>query len=71
MPCLVCNKKKELREGVCFDCAEAENIIADGTDMYDKTIESIPGYSVHLTKLKFLISKGWVFDKENPGRIKN
>ncbi len=60
MTCKLCNKTAETREGVCWDCAEAESIISDAEDMYSK---KVVGYddsmSTHLNKLRFLIQKGW------------
>jgi len=46
--------------GVCFSCADAESIIADGTDMYDQTPKGkdVPA-TTSLDKLAFLIEKGW------------
>lgn len=38
MECKVCKRTIETRLGVCFDCAEAESIIKEGLDMYDKGI---------------------------------
>lgn len=62
MPCLICKREKELGGHVCFDCADAESIIEDGTDMYDKGMDSDPVIgSVSLKKLQYLHEKGWKF----------
>ena len=52
--CTVCGGNKETRMGVCWECAEAESIIADGTDMYDKG-----NAKTAMEKLKMLIARGW------------
>ena len=31
-----CSESRDTRLGYCFSCAEAESIIAEGLDMYDK-----------------------------------
>jgi hypothetical protein len=60
MECTVCRKPKELRMGVCFDCAEAESIIHEGLSMFDigpngcQTPAKTP-----MEKLIFLMQKGW------------
>ena len=58
--CKVCDQLDALREGCCFTCAEAESIIVDGTDMYDKGPDgnSIPAQT-GMQKLEFLSAKGW------------
>jgi len=62
--CEVCNKKKDLRIGVCFDCAEAESIISEGLDMYDLGLNKKPIPAKRsMDKLKLLIEKGWKFEK--------
>ena len=58
--CKCCNKKdKDLRFGFCFDCAEAESIIANGLDMDDEKLPKEEGFSPHMMKVKHLIKKGW------------
>jgi len=64
MKCLVCNKNvggNDVRMGVCWDCAEAEEIIANGVDMYDKGPDGDvkKPASTSMDKLRFLIKKGW------------
>ena len=61
MECKICNQKnKELRIGVCFDCAEAETIISEGLDMYDKGLDDKDEPAkTPMQKLQFLIQKGW------------
>lgn len=52
--CKVCGRPDETRMGVCWKCAEAESIIAEGKDMYDKG-----NAKTAIEKLKMLIEKGW------------
>lgn len=43
MECEICHSKfgpNGMRLGVCFDCAEAESVILDGTDMSDNIVAS-------------------------------
>ena len=56
MKCRICGKDSDLRLGACFICAEAESIIADGTDMYDKGIDGteIPA-KTPMEKLKLFV----------------
>lgn len=68
--CQACgNPTAEQREGYCWECATAESIIADGTDMYDKgpcgTSKPAKG---PMEKLKYLIAKGWNYSG-NPALI--
>lgn len=73
MKCKACGRKQELRYGYCFDCAEAESIIRDGVDMYDRgrggdeNIKFVKGNgnvaSTALEKVAFLVEKGWRFEK--------
>jgi hypothetical protein len=37
--CKICGRKLELRESVCFDCAEFESLIMTGLNMYDNPVE--------------------------------
>lgn len=62
--CKICGKEKELRFDTCFNCVEAESIIATGLDMYDQGIEKteIPAEKA-IDKLKLLIQKGWTYNK--------
>ena len=61
--CKCCERNvsnQDTRLDICWDCAESESIIADGTDMYDKIIvkdESLEDYSIHLSKLKTILKK--------------
>lgn len=60
MACEICNKQTgDLRFGVCMDCATAESIIYDGTDMFDQGPENEEPAKTAMEKLKFLIKKGW------------
>lgn len=59
--CKFCGREKETREGGCWECAEAEAIIEEGLDMYDKGLngeEDVPAKTSG-QKLKLLIEKGW------------
>lgn len=60
MECKICKQNKELRMGVCFDCADAETIIAEGLDMWDKGIDGKeePAKTA-LEKVQLLLQKGW------------
>lgn len=63
MECKVCKKDKELRFGVCFDCADAESIISEGLDMWDKGINGTEEPAkTSLQKVELLIQKGWVYN---------
>lgn len=69
MSCIICGRKKELRFGVCWDCATAQSIIIDGVDHYNKGLDSDnvnsfkgdKGYpaKTSLAKIHLLIQKGW------------
>lgn len=52
MMCSVCKNLRECRLGVCFDCAESESIIYDGTDMYDNIVAKTP-----MEKLKQVVKR--------------
>ena len=64
MKCEICKRKgisqNDIRMGVCWDCAQAESIIADGLDMYDTGPSggNTPAETA-MEKLLFLISLGW------------
>ena len=55
MICKCCNKKRDLRIGFCFDCANAESIIAEGMDMWDTPIEKKDGMSMSMSKLQEIL----------------
>lgn len=60
--CAACGRDEDLRMGHCFDCAEAESIIAEGTDMWEKDINGVEngdGSKRAMLKLHYLIKKGW------------
>lgn len=63
MTCESCNREiDDLRMGHCWDCATAESIIDDGTDMYDIDINGVTdgeGSKTAMKKLEFLVKKGW------------
>jgi hypothetical protein len=55
--CKCCGRTQDTRMGFCFDCAEAESVIVDGTDMYDKPIEKQEGLSTALSKVQYILKK--------------
>jgi len=57
MKCKCCNREKELRMGFCWDCVEAESVIIEGRDMYDKEIPQIEGLSNGMSKLQYILKK--------------
>ena len=61
--CICCGRSQELRYGVCFDCADAESIIVEGVDMWDKEIPKQEGLSPALSKLQHIL--------KNFGVVKN
>lgn len=56
MKCKCCNREKDLRFGVCFDCADAESIIVEGVDMYDKEVEKVEELSTGLSKVRHILN---------------
>ena len=52
-------ENKELRFGHCWECATAESIIVDGTDMFEKGLDGsdVPA-KTGMEKVKLLIQKG-------------
>ena len=61
--CVMCGKERDLRMGWCWDCAEAQNILATGLDMYasDEDEEKAVKFPIKEVneRLKLLINKGW------------
>lgn len=55
MKCKCCNQEKDLRIGVCFDCATAESIIEEGVDMYDEEIPHVDSLSKSLSKVQYIL----------------
>lgn len=55
--CKCCGRSLELRFGICFDCADAESVIVEGVDMWDKEIPKIEGLSTSLSKLQYILKK--------------
>ena len=55
MKCKCCNREKELRFGFCFDCANVESIIEEGTDMWDKPVEKEEDMSLSMSKVKKIL----------------
>lgn len=61
MKCIICERETNIentRLGVCWECATAESIIAEGVDMFD---EGLNGQSAKspADKVKLLIKCGW------------
>lgn len=61
--CQICTRQmgqEGLRLGVCFDCADAESIIDEGLDMWDKgpSGDKTPAKTAR-EKLEYLIKIGW------------
>ena len=67
MECSICKKNKDLKLGVCFDCANAESIIAEGLDMWGRGIDKKEDPAkTSMDKLKLLIQKGWRYSPQTP-----
>lgn len=61
MQCSICTMEtsaNNLRLGVCWDCAQAESIIAEGLDMDDKSLTGNPALSPR-EKVLLLLARGW------------
>jgi predicted MPP superfamily phosphohydrolase len=43
--------------GFCFDCVEAESIIVEGVDMYDKPPPKVEGLSQTMSNLQHILKK--------------
>ena len=65
MICKFCGKDKALRLGGCFDCADAESIIEEGTDMWGQGMENGEPATSAGQKLKLLINRGWTKQPKN------
>lgn len=58
MKCKCCDRvTNDLRLGFCFDCATAESIIADGTDMFDEPITKQDGMSLEMSKVQAILKR--------------
>ncbi len=55
--CKCCEREIELRLGYCFDCANAESVILDGTDMYDREIPREQDLPMSMAKVKYILKK--------------
>lgn len=55
--CKCCGRNEDLRGGICWDCATAETIVANGLDMYDKPVTPLPGYSIHMAKVRAILKQ--------------
>jgi len=55
--CECCGRTKDCRLGFCWDCAESESVIEDGTDMRDKEPPLQEGMSKSMSKLKYILNK--------------
>ncbi len=63
MECICCKRKKKLRFGFCFDCAEAESIIVDGVDMFDNEIPKVEGLNTHMSKVHYILNLYGIISK--------
>ncbi len=54
--CKCCNREKDLRFGVCFDCTNAESIIVEGVDIWDNEIPKQHDLSTALSKLQHILT---------------
>lgn len=61
--CKCCNREKELRFGFCFDCVNAESIIAEGLDMWDKEVPKQEDMSEHMSKVYHILNLFGVIKK--------
>ncbi len=64
--CKMCGSQEDLRFGWCWDCAEAQNILATGRGMFedeDGKEEEVPIKLVN-ERLKKLLDIGWRKTKE-------
>ena len=59
--CKFCGRQVELRFGGCWECANAQSILATGRDMFQDDIEGQVEIPVKIVneRLEKLISKGW------------
>lgn len=55
--CKCCKREADLRMGFCFDCVEAESIIVEGVDMYDKPPPKVEGLSQTMSNLQTILKK--------------
>lgn len=55
--CKCCGRTSDLRFGACWDCAECESVIEDGTDMRDVPPPKIEGLSPSMSKLQYILRK--------------
>ena len=53
--CQCCKREEDLRLGFCWDCANAESIIEEGLDMYDKEVTCQEGMSISMSKLQHIL----------------
>ena len=63
MKCKCCNREKDLRLGVCFDCADAESIVVEGVDMWDNEVPAQNGLSTGLSKVQHILKIYGVIQK--------
>jgi hypothetical protein len=55
--CKCCGRTQDTRMGFCFDCVEAESVIVEGVDMYDKEIPLVEGLTKGMSKLQYILKK--------------
>jgi hypothetical protein len=65
MNCKCCNREKDLRFGVCFDCADAESIVVEGVDMWDNEIPKQEGLSTGLSKVQHILRLYGVIQRQD------
>ena len=67
--CICCGRTQDLRLGACWDCAEAESVIEDGTDMRDVAPPKIEGLSTSMSKLQYIIRKYMKITTTPPSKL--
>ena len=64
MKCSICKTEvgiNGIRLGVCWNCAEAESIIAEGLDMHDQSLHGNKPAKTPMEKVQLLLARGWHF----------
>lgn len=66
--CKICETTRDLRMGWCWDCAEAQNILATGKDMFEDDVEGQYEIPIKIVneRLEKLILKGWRKGNDTP-----
>ncbi len=55
--CKCCERELDLRFGFCFDCVDAESVMVDGVDMWDKEVPKQEEMSLSMSKVKWILKK--------------